>query len=411
LRALTPRPPPLRRWLQSGDARRFGGFCLLVMVVGALGGPLRTLLPVRVEAELGRTPGFSSALQSLLLGGAGIFALVGGALVDRLGQRRTLVVGLAHLPLMALVYLVQDPSALLAAALASGLINGLFTVGGQAYLVAAAPRAYLGVASALYFLGSTLGTSLGSLVAGLVVERQSFGAFGAAALVGSGLLLVASARLLPDPPGEGARIGGAGLPASPRLGDPASGEGSGRGGDLLLVAALRFLPTCFWGAATLLTPLLLFRLSGSVVAVSLYSSVSLAIAAAGQIVTGRLFDRVGRGRPVLVLAGLLPVAALAMGLSAGHFEALFAAGVFATAVAWSISVSFPPLVRDLAPEGQQGRALGLLHLLWTAGMLIGTLAGGRLVEVGTGLPFLLGAALNLPTALVGLLLWRRLRAL
>jgi MFS family permease len=388
------------RALLRRDALRLAGFFLLVMLVGALGGPLRALLPVRVEAELGRTPAFSSALQSLLLGGAGIFAVVGGALADRLGQKRTLVVGLAHLPLMAPVYLAQDPATLLAAALASGLLNGLFTVGGQSYLVAAAPRAYLGVASALYFLGATLGTSLGSLVAGLVVEGRSFGAFGAVALAGSALLLAAAARFLPAIEPAAGRPGSRGAGLLPRV-------TLSRG--LLLVAALRFLPTCFWGAATLLVPLLLFRLSGSVVAVSLYSSVSLAVAAAGQIVTGRLSDRVGRGPPVLALGALLPLAALAMGLSAGSFEALFAAGVFATAVAWSISVTFPPLVRDLAPEGEQGQALGLLHLLWTAAMLIGTLAGGRLVEADPGLPFLLGAALNAPTALVGLALWRRLR--
>ncbi|HEY3111419.1 MAG TPA: MFS transporter [Chloroflexota bacterium] len=389
----------LKRLALSDDALRFGGFFLLVMLVGALAGPLRALLPVRVEAELGRPPEFSSALQSLLLGGAGIFALIGGALADRLGQKRTLVLGLAHLPLMALVYLARDPVVLLGAALASGLVGGLFTVGGQSYLVAAAPRAYLGVASALYFLGSTLGSSLGSLVAGLVVERQSFGAFGAAALAGSALLQVGAARLLPAV--EPGRLSPGRHAERPRL---------TLSRDLLLVAALRFLPTCFWGAVTLLAPLLLFRLSGSVVAVALYSSVSLAVAAGCQIATGRLFDRVGRGPPVLVLAALVPLAALAMGLAAGSFEALFAAGVLATAVAWSISVSFPPLVRDLAPEGQQGRALGLLHLLWTAGMLIGTLAGGRLVEVDPGLPFLLGAALNLPTALVGLTLWRRQRS-
>jgi MFS family permease len=94
---------------------RLAGLFLLVMVVGALGGPLRTLLPVRVEAELGRTPGFSSTLQSLLLGGAGVFAVVGGALADRLGERRTLVLGLGHLPLMALVFVADDPVMLIAA--------------------------------------------------------------------------------------------------------------------------------------------------------------------------------------------------------------------------------------------------------------------------------------------------------
>lgn len=380
------------------EALRFAGFFLLVLAVGALGGPLRTLLPVRVEAELGASPAFSSVLQSLLLGGAGIFAVLGGSLADRLGQKQTLVVGLAHLPLMALVYVVDDPLLLLGAALVSGLVNGLFTVGGQSYLVAAAPAAYLGTASAFYFLGSTLGTSLGSLGAGVVVEQGGFAAFGALALLGSVGLIVASAAWLPpvgraQPPTRS----GAGLLPRVRLSR-----------DLLLVAALRFLPTCFWGAATLLTPLLLYRLSGSVVSVSLYSAVSLAVAGACQVATGRLSDRVGRGPPVLLLGGLLPLAALAMALAAGDFLALFAAGVLATAVAWSISVNFPPLVKALAAEGEQGQALGLLHLLWTAGMLIGTLVGGALVEADPGLPFLLFAALNVPTALAGLLLWRRL---
>src|SRR5262245_28755784 len=194
-----------RRRVLSGDALRLGAFFLLVMLVGALGGPLRALLPVRVEAELGRSPGFSSALQSLLLGGAGVFAVVGGRLIGRLGQKRTLVVGLTHLPLMALVYLVRDPTALLTAALASGLVNGLFTVGGQAYLVAAAPRAYLGVASALYFLGSTLGSSLGSLAAGAIVDRAGFGAFGLAALAASALLLAAAGWLPETHQGAAAR--------------------------------------------------------------------------------------------------------------------------------------------------------------------------------------------------------------
>jgi MFS family permease len=379
------------------EARRFAGFLLVAILVGALGGPLRALLPVRVEAELAGTPAFSSALQSLLLAGTGIFAVVGGALADRLGQKHTLVLGLAHLPLLALIYLVDDPALLVGVAIGSGLASGLFSVGGQSYVVAAAPSAYLGIASALYFVGSTLGTSLGSLAFGFVVEQRGFAAFGTLALLGSALLLAASARWLPE-------VGRAERPARgtallPRV---------TLSRDLLLVAALRFLPTCFWGAATLLVPLLLYRLSGSVVAVSLYSAVSLGIAAACQVATGRLSDRVGRGPPVLVLGVLLPLAALAMGLSAGDYRALFVSGVVATAVAWSLSVNFPPLVQALAAEHEQGQALGLLHLLWTAGMLIGTLVGGALVDASPGLPFLLFAGLNAPTALAGLLLWRRL---
>src|SRR5688500_5546395 len=56
----------------------------LVFLAGALGGPVRGLLSVYVESTLRQPPAFSSLLLSLLLVGAGIFAVVGGALSDRL---------------------------------------------------------------------------------------------------------------------------------------------------------------------------------------------------------------------------------------------------------------------------------------------------------------------------------------
>jgi MFS family permease len=383
----------------SAETRRFAGFLLLVMLTGALGGPLRSLLPVRIEAELGRPPAFTSTLQSLLLGGAGVFALLGGALADRLGQKRTYLIGMGSPFILGLVYLFHAPDVLLPLALAAGLTDGLNAVGGQSYLVAAAPSPYLGIASALYFLGSTLGSSAGSLVAGPLVQGYGFGAYGGVAVVGSALLIAAAALWLPAPERPVAALRESSLLPRVTL-----------SGDLLLIAGLRFLPTCFWGTATLLTPLLLYRLSGSVVAVSVYSAWSLTVAAGCQIITGRVSDRIGRGWPVLVLGTLLPIAAFGMALGVGTYATLFAAGVFATAVAWSISVNFPPLVRSLAMPGEQGRALGLLHLLGVFGMLIGTVTGGRLGELSPALPFALMAALNVHTTLVGVLLWRRLRA-
>ena len=252
-----------------GPLPRFLG---LVFLAGALGGPIRGLLPVYAESTLRQPPAFSSLLLSLLLVGAGIFAVVGGALSDRLGPKRTFAVGILWLLPAAALFVLADPAVLLAAAAVAGVVDGLYVVGGQAYLVAATPRAHLGLGSALYFVGSTLGTSLGSLAAGAVAERWGFGAFGlglGAAAVG---LVVAVGLLLPAAAPAGASVHReVGLRGFVVL---------ARNPELRLVAAVRFLPTVYWGAATVLMPLLLYRASGSVVGASLYLTVSLAVAAA-----------------------------------------------------------------------------------------------------------------------------------
>lgn len=385
-----------------GPLPRFLG---LVFLSGALAGPVRGLLPVYAESTLHQPPAFSSLLLSLLLVGGGLFALVGGALADRLGPKRTLVVGLAWLFPAALLFRLEQPGLILATALVAGLIDGLYVVGGQSYLVGAAPKAHLGLGSALFFLGSTLGTSLGSLVAGWVAERSGFATYGLALLVATVLLILLAVVLLPAPIREpAAALAPSGVAAPLRTYRALLASRP-----FLLVAAVRLFPTLYWGAATVLMPLLLYRLSGTVVGASLYLTVSLSLAAGCQLLTGRLADRLGRGRPVLILTLLLPLAAATAALTTGSYPLLFAAGVFSTCVAWSISVTFPPLVRELAPPAERGRALGLLHLVWVIAMIAGANAGGRLVELHPALPFAVAALLNLPTALAGLALYRHLR--
>jgi len=67
---------------------------LLSFGTGTLSSPVRALLSVYVEAALHQSPSFTATLLTVQLAVNGVFALVGGALADTLGQRRAYLLGL-----------------------------------------------------------------------------------------------------------------------------------------------------------------------------------------------------------------------------------------------------------------------------------------------------------------------------
>lgn len=365
-------------------------FLAIFFLVGMASAPIRSLLPVYVESALRQPPIFTSSVLSAQLLVAGLFAVVGGAVADGVGQRRALLLGLAGLPLASAAFLTDQPWAMAALVGLRGATEGLQTAGSQSYLVAGAPAGQLGLASALYFLGGTLGSSLGNLVAGWVVAAQGFQRL-ALGIVAAGVALTVAAALLLGEPAE---------TGPERRGVRSGVRGYGgllRRSEVRLLGCVRLLPTCYWGVMTLLMPLLIYRLSGSVLTVSWYAAVSLLLAAGCQILTGRLVDTRSRTVPPRVLTALIPVCAALAAASSGSLPALFAVGVLGTCVAWSLSATLPPLVREVAGSAEQGRILGFLHLLWCTGMLGGTVLAGALVDRSAALPFAVVAVLNVPT--------------
>jgi MFS family permease len=177
------------------------------------------------------------------------------------------------------------------------------------------------------------------------------------------------------------------------------------------LATLRFLTTCSWGTTSLLWPLLLARLSGDPATAALFGTVSMVVAVAAQLGTGRLIDSIGPGVPALTLACLVPlVAALAaLAIAANSSAALFATGIAGTAVAWSLSGTSLPLIRAAASADAVGQVVGLLHLLWSLAMLGGTLVAGWLVVLNPALPFWAVTLMSLPAAVAAYRLWRVLR--
>jgi inositol transporter-like SP family MFS transporter len=157
-----------------------------------------------------------------------------------------------------------------------------------------------------------------------------------------------------------------------------------------------------WGAASLTFPLLVFRLSQSNATVGLYSMVSLLAASGAQLLTGREIDRLGGPRRLVVpLTGAIVVsAALATAFSAS-LVGLFVAGTLWAMSAWGLSTTMPPLIHDIGAGRDDGRLVAFTHLLWSAGMLCGTLAAGLLIDRNPAAPFLLALVCLSITLAVG----------
>jgi MFS family permease len=142
--------------------------------------------------------------------------------------------------------------------------------------------------------------------------------------------------------------------------------------------------------ATLVLPLLIFRVSGSVATAAYYGAVSLAVAAACQLLIGVLRDRYGRTAPLLIASLGIVVSAACLALSTESVHGLFVFGTTLTATAWAVSTLVPALIDEVAGADEKNRLVGLGHMVWSGAMVAGSLVGGILVEVSPQLPFVVG---------------------
>jgi DHA1 family inner membrane transport protein len=314
-------------------------------------------------------------------------SLVGGTLSDRLGRKWTLLLGNVGFILGGLLFLTPKLGWIGLLGGVSGFCMGLHTLGGQSYLVDAAPSGYLGLSTALYNWGYTLGGALSSPAAGHILDQWGYGAFGGA-LTGFALLAVALNALY-----------------LPRLGAPAGHEQAGtkalfgygalaRRPIVVLLVAMRFLPTLAYGAASVFLPLLLDSAGASKTVIAAYVTVSQAVASLAQVIVGRAADRWGGKWPTLFVYAVFVVSVLGTGSLAGRLWAVFAFGTAAAAAAWSLSTLLPGWVAHVTASAERGRVLGWIHLWWNVAMMLGSMLGGALYDRVPGLPFLLTGALN-----------------
>lgn len=377
-------PPPVREML----TRAFTILLLFQLLGGLLVAPLFSLFPVYIEERLGLPATTTSLLRVLFVALGGVVALAGGALVDRLGRKRALLLAMLGVVASGGLYLTDRLGVLIGLALVAGILFGFGAVANQAYLMDAVPRASLGLATACFFMTGTVGNAFGNAAAGRVVQSaEGYGILGWAMVVGQVGVLLLAAWLVPEvhSPGEA---------------DKSAAKQRGglreliREPGILPLLGLRFLPTVYWGAVTLLIPLLLFRLTGKRSAATDYTAASLVVASICQVAAGRLVDRIGPRGPVLTVVVIVAAAALGKALFAQHVWGIVLFGLIGSGAAWSLSVTMTTLIQELSTEHTRARLLGVTHMVWSAGFVTGTIAAGILASVrGREAPvFYVGAA-------------------
>ncbi len=364
---------------------------IILLFIRLLGGmllsPRRMFFPIYLK-ELGLTVVAISFMATLMRVTDMAASLVGGSLTDALGRKRILLVGWLGIAAGCFVFLTPSYPLIAILWAVTGFGTGLYTLGSQSYLIDNADPKHLGVITALFFWGFTIGGTISSPGAGFLLIQWGFAHFGVVLLALSIGTITVCFFLLPrsrvQPTGD--RIT---LKTVFGYGDLM------RRPSLVLLALLRFLPTFYYGMTMIFLPLMFDAAGAGKMTIAIYATVSSVVAALSQIIVGRLADLIGRKRPTLTCYAILVIGILGLGLYPSHIGWLFAFGTLGTAAAWSLSTLFPSLIAEVTEPRERGRALGMMHLFWNLGMVLSSLTGGFLYEIWIGLPFMVSGGLNL----------------
>lgn len=313
-----------------------------------------------------------------------VASIIGGSLSDQQGHKWILFLGVTGITVSTLLYIIQVPGIVIFLWCLTNAGVGLSVVSGQGYLTLASNENILGLASALYNWGYTVGGAVGIPIATLILGDDNFTMLGLA-LGGLGIVGIVIATMLPHIQSEDTMEEDTPTTVGYRVLFRK---------DLIILILLRFLPTCFYGVMTLL-PLVIKQQSGSNAAVAGYVTGSSIFATLVQLVAGRMSDKYGVQLPTQIsFIGIL-VSILGLIVTGQSLWGLYIFGSLGIGAAWALSTLLPAMVTRAAEPVIRGRVFGSLHLIWTAAMALGTLLGGNLIVIHIGLPFIVVGILNL----------------
>ncbi|RKU29885.1 hypothetical protein C6495_13835 [Candidatus Poribacteria bacterium] len=378
--------------------------CLVVFVIGLVTGPVLMLFPVYAEEILEEDALFAALLRALPIGLGGIAALIGGSLSDRFGRKLTLLLGMTGAIAVGGLFTTQTPLFIWGILCYEGIASGFKTAGGQSYLISAVPPNKLGLATALYFISTTLGSALGSAMAGEVIARIGYQVFGGSAVLLVGILFLGACLFLPkisqeyrsvrDKRGETSLINA--FQAYMDL---------TRRREMRMLIGLRLLPTYYWGSVNLLMPVLISRIAG-IKTTGYYGAMSLLFAFGCQLATGKICDTVGHRAPAFVSAATVTLLAFGVAFFHKSLVALEIFGVLGTGAAWALSTTIPRFINEFTAPDEKGHGVGMTHLAWSAGFLAGYVASGFLVNFSVQIPFIVAGIFLTASTAIAYRLWQ-----
>jgi MFS family permease len=374
------------------NAAQFSLLAGLNMVVGALVGLERSVLPVAGQREFGL--GSKSAVLAFIVAFGGAKALSNlatGPLAGRWGRRPVLLAGWAlALPAPLLIGLAPNWSFIVVANLFLGASQGLtwsMTVLMKIDLVGERRR---GLALGLNEASGYLGVALAAGVTGALA-----GTFGPRTVIWIGALGLALAGLAVS------TLFVRETAAHVRFEERTSPPRRPQRGVLAACSQAGFVNNLNDALAWGLVPIYLAAQGASAGRIGLVAAVYPAVWGAGQLVTGALSDIVGRRLPIVI--GML-VQGVALGVlvgGGGRFEPALAAAV---CLGLGTALVYPTLlaaVSDAVAPRDRAGAIARYRFWRDAGLVAGALtAGGFADTLGAGAAIGVVAAL---TALSGVL--------
>ena len=385
-RTPTPSGSPARSEIEpAAIRRRIKRTLLATQSFGSAGFLVASTVTPIVGAALTGRASWAGVPATFYWGGGAVFALLWGRLMDPLGRRLTLTLGL----ISGIIGAAIAASAIGAGSFA-GFVAGLVLMGGAntsiqlARFVAAEvhPAAERGRAISMVVMGGTVGGVLGPLlVAPTSRLAESFGRPGLAGpyAASAGFFLVGAiivmTLLRPEPRDVARALGGSTTPAA----SDAQGPRTVRAilADRWVVVAV-FSMLLSQGVMSMLMVISSLHMRNHqhpLSAISLVMSSHMVGMYGFSLVTGKLADSWGRGPLIAVGAGLLVVAGLG---AIWAVAAVPMTGVlFLLGLGWNLCyVGGSTLLSDRLTQVERARVQGINDALLTSASAVGSLMSG-----------------------------------